>query len=132
MQPGFKNISQYNNFVDPALISGAIQAVGQIGTAGINLANKDGVQGDVKAACGAKPITNFGGKKDAYLACAAAYSKHLASQQNYQNQSAAQLAQLQLLTQAEANKNKLSPIAITGIAVGSVAILGLLAFLIIK
>lgn len=66
----------FNNF-NLDLISSAFKSVSDLGTTAISTINKTGLQGDVKAACGAKPL-NLGPinkkKREAYANCAKDYT----------------------------------------------------------
>lgn len=115
---GYSNIS-----ADPvSAIAGAVGALANLG----QLANKTGLQGDVKAACGNKPLTNIGGKLDAYKACSANYVQaqiQLRAQEN-------QLASAQLA--AQNNKPAYGTGAIIGISLGVLALTGTIVILILK
>ncbi len=127
---GFKqqnNDSGFNNFVD--VIAGAIQGVSNLGTAGINLANKQGLQGDVKAACGNKPIFNIGGKKDAYLKCAAQFT---ANQLNTQRRLAAAESATAAAALAQQQRGGMSTGAVIGLIGGGTLVVGTLLYFLIR
>ncbi len=81
---------------------------------------KTGLAADVKAVCGNRPLTNFGGKRDAYLACA----------QNFANQQAAIAGAAVGVTPPA--KSGLGTGAIIGLSVAGVAVLGTIIFLAVK
>lgn len=116
-------------------ISAIADAVGSIFNLGSTAINKTGLQGDVKAACGAKPAFNLNGSKDAYNQCAANFVKSQMQVQANNTSTQLALAQLQaqiVHDQTLAANSKIGPLGIAGIITGSVLILGLTAFLLLK
>jgi hypothetical protein len=118
-----QKVNQWNGFIDPSMVSGVIQGVSNLGASAIQLANKQGLQGEVKAACGSRPLLNWGGKKDAYEACAANYTASVLKSKQA-------LTQAQI--QANAVKTGLSNGAIIAISLGGLTVLSLSLYLIFK
>jgi hypothetical protein len=119
--------SNFNNFTDPiSAIATGIGSIFNFGSKAVGLADKEGLQGDVKAACGTKPFLP-GSKLDAYKTCAANYTKAVLANQAAQTQAQAQLAAAQL-----AAANKMSTGVIVAIVGVSALVLGVTVFLIIK
>lgn len=99
-------------------IAGAISdAVSTLGVAAIGLADKEGLQGDVKAICGRRPV-GWGSrgkeKLDQYLACV--------------NQAGTRIKDQQAQVEMERIKaaNKMSPLQITMLVGGGIMLTGLL------
>jgi hypothetical protein len=84
---------------------------------------KTGDAADIEAACGRKPLLNIGGKKDAYLACAANYTS---------TKAAASVAAANAAAAAAGANKGFSPLAITGFAIGGIAIVSGIVYLIVK
>ena len=119
--------AQFNNFVDPSTIALAVGEVSKLGTAALNTINKTGLQGDVKAACGNKPL--FPGKnKDAYNTCAANYVQAQLKLQAQQIQNQAQLDSFNAMLKSKS----IGTGGIIAMVAGSLVLVGVLTYLIIK